>query len=116
MVTGHYIRKHDLPILNGALMEYGYPPLTQKLTHDTRLDMVKKADIPATQEFLSEMLGVPIPKVHVTQTAWRAANRLSLGGMAVTEKRVKGDIKQHMKLRLAMLEAGLLGPPRVWRP
>src|SRR6185436_10157697 len=25
IVTGHYIRVHDLPIINGALMEFGLP-------------------------------------------------------------------------------------------
>ena len=27
IVTGHYIRKHDLPVLNGAMLEHGLPPL-----------------------------------------------------------------------------------------
>src|SRR5687768_13914464 len=44
MVTGHYIRRHDLPIINGALMEFGLPGLGPKLTCDTRLDMHKKGD------------------------------------------------------------------------
>lgn len=115
-VTGHYIRKHDLPIINGALMELGMAPLQQKLTQDTKLDMVRKADIPATQEFLSEMLGVRAPKVQMTQAKWREANRLTPEGLALTEKRVAGDVRQHMKLRKAMLKAGLLKSPRVWRP
>src|SRR5690242_14257247 len=32
IVTGHYIRNHDLPIINGALMELGLPGLGPKLT------------------------------------------------------------------------------------
>lgn len=116
MVTGHYIRKHDLPIINGALMELGLPVLGDKLTQDTKLDMVRKADIPATQEFLAEMLGVKAAKYHMTQTKWREANRLTPEGLALTEKRVTDDVRQHMKLRVAMLKAGLLKSPRVWRP
>ena len=116
MVTGHYIRKHDLPIINGALMEFGLPGLTPKLTLDTKLDMVKKSDIPATQEFLSEMLGIGIPKVHVTQSEWREANRLTQKGLVLTEQRVIGDVIQHIQLRKAMVSAGLLKAPRVWRP
>ena len=116
MVTGHYIRKHDLPILNGALMEAGLPLLGPKLTQDTKLDMVKKADIPATQEFLSDTLGVKSHKYHMTQMMWRDANRLTPEGLALTEKRVTDDVRQHMKLRKAMLAAGMLHPPKVWRP
>lgn len=115
-VTGHYIRKHDLPIINGALMDFGLPTLGQKMTQDTKLDMVKKADIPATQEYLAGMTKIKAAKFHMTQHFWRNANRLTDTGLALTEKRVTDDVRQHMKLRLAMLEAGLLKAPRVWRP
>lgn len=115
MVTGHYIRRHDLPILNGALMELGLPTLQPKLTQDTKLDLVRKADIPATQEYLAEMLGVKAPKIAMTQGKWREANRLTANGLTLTEKRVVGDVRQHMKLRKALLGAGLLKAPKVWR-
>lgn len=114
MVTGHFIRKHDLPIVNGALMEYGLPTLGPKLTSDTKLDMVRRKDLSASQEALAGMLGLKKPKVHMTQTDWRAANRLQDIGLA--ETRCVGDVRQHQQLRLAMIEAGLLGPPKVWRP
>ena len=116
MVTGHYIRKHDLPITNGALIEFGLPTLTEKLTMDTKLDMVKKSDIPATQENLADMLGVLAPKIHMSQADWREANRLTPEGLAATERRVVGDVRQHMQLRQAMQAAGLLKSPKVWRP
>lgn len=32
VVTGHYIREHDLPVINGAMLEYELPPLDAKLT------------------------------------------------------------------------------------
>lgn len=115
-VTGHYIRKHDLPILNGALMEYGLPPLSQKLTSDTKLDMVKKKDMSASQESLAGMYGLSYRKEHMSQPMWREANRLTPGGLKETRRRVTGDVKQHKQLRLRMLEAGVLGPPRVWSP
>mgnify|MGYP001202495992 CR=1 FL=1 len=116
MVTGHYIRKHDLPIINGALMDYNMCLLGPKLVQDTKVDMVKKADIPATQEHLSEMLGLGSLKVHMTQQMWREANRLTSRGLDLTEDRVVGDVVQHMELRLAMLDAGMLHPPRMWTP
>lgn len=116
LVTGHYIRKHDLPILNGALLELGLPTLGPKLTSDTKLDMVKKGDIPATQEFLLDTLAVPFEKYHMTQTKWREANRLTPAGIALTEKRVSSDVLGHIAMREEMMKRGLLGPPRMWKP
>jgi hypothetical protein len=116
MVTGHYIRKHDLPHINGALMEYGMPQLLPKLVQDTRVDMKKKAGIPATQEHLSEMLGLPFPKIHMSQQDWREANRLTPEGLQKTEARVTGDVRQHMALRSEMTKRGLLKAPRIWYP
>lgn len=116
VVTGHYIRRHDLPIINGALMEYGLPLLTPKLTSDTKLDCLKAKDLSRSQESLAAMLGVKAPKVHVTQPEWRAANRLEPDSLAITEARVIGDVRQHQQLREAMIRQGMLGPPKMWRP
>jgi hypothetical protein len=114
IVTGHYIRKHDLPIINGALMEAGMPTLKPKLSSDTKLDMLRRSGISCSQESLAGMLGLPEPKKHMTQTAWRAANRLTPGGIQHARERVVGDIRQHKALRERMVEAGLLGPPKTW--
>lgn len=122
MVTGHYIRKHDLPIINAMLMEERLPLLGPKLTCDTRLDMMKKADLPATQEFLLETLdvrdvyGKPLIKYHMSQTDWREANRLTQAGIEKAKARVQSDVYAHMQMRLAMLRAGMLRSPRVWSP
>jgi len=122
MVTGHYIRKHDLPIINGALYELNLPLLGPKLTCDTKLDMMKKSDVPATQEFLMETLhvvdvyGNPLRKFHMSQTDWREANRLTPAGIQKTKDRVSSDVFGHMQLRLAMLQRGMLRSPSVWNP
>jgi hypothetical protein len=115
LVTGHYVRMHDLPIINGALIELGLPVLGPKMVSDTKLDMVRKADIPATQEFLLDTLGVGGGKYHMTQTKWREANRLTKAGLKQAEKRVSSDVRDHAEMRAEMLRRGLLGPPRVWR-
>lgn len=115
MVTGHYIRRHDLPHINSELMERGMPPLTEKLTQDTKLDFVKKGDQPATQEYLAELFGVAAPKVQMSQHDWRDANRLTRRGIEGTRIRCEGDVVQHMQLRKAMLEAGVLNDPKMWR-
>lgn len=114
MVTGHYIRKHDLPHINGALAERGLPTLGVKMTSDTKLDLVKFTGISKSQESLAAMFGLPQPKVHMTQPAWRAANRLE--HIELAEERVVADVRQHQALRLKLIEQGMLGPPKAWRP
>lgn len=122
MVTGHYIRRHDLPIINGALYELGMPLLGKKLTCDTKLDMFKKADLPATQEFLLETLrvtdedGNQLEKYHMSQSDWREANRLTEEGRRKTIQRVASDVFAHDRLRLRMLELGMLREPSIWNP
>ncbi len=116
MVTGHYITRHDLPITNGALMDWGLPILGPKMVQDTKTHMVRKADIPATQEYLAKMERVHARKVSMSQHDWRQANRLTDEGVEATIKRVVGDVRQHKRLRKAMLRDGLLHSPRIWRP
>lgn len=116
LVTGHYIRKFDLPQINSALMEHGLPQLGPKLTSDTKMDMNKKGDLPATQEYLSELFDLHYPKVQMSQVKWRRANRLSQDGLRATRERVMGDVLQHMELRAEMLRRGLLKSPKVWKP
>jgi hypothetical protein len=116
MVTGHYVKLHDLPTINGALMEFGLSQLGPKLVCDTKMDMNKKRGIPATQEYLSDLLGLPIGKEYMSQTKWREANRLTPEGIEATKKRVSTDVYQHMILRIEMLDRGLLKAPKVWKP
>jgi hypothetical protein len=117
MVTGHYIRMHDLPIINGAMVELGLPCLSEKLTCDTKLDLVKKGPaFSASQENLAEMLGVTKPKIHMNTPRWREANRLTPDGLKLTARRVMGDVIQHMALRKELIARDLLSLPKVWRP
>jgi hypothetical protein len=116
MVTGHYIRMHDLPVLNGALLEHGLQPLTQKLSSDTKLDLVKSRYLSQSQENLAAMFGLSYRKEHMNQPQWREANRLTVKGLKETRRRVAGDVRQHKQLRKRLIEAGVLGPPKTWRP
>lgn len=115
MVTGHFIRNHDLPHINGALMEHNMPLLGDKLTSDTKNDLLRRKGISASQENLAGMLGLPEPKRHMSQTEWREANRLTKKGIALTKDRCCGDIVQHKALRALLIERGMLGPPKLWR-
>jgi hypothetical protein len=116
MVVGHYIRKHDLPILQGAYLELGLPLLGAKLTQDTRLDLPKEKDLPVSQEALAEMLLGGNDKYHMSQPAWRRANRLTPKGLEETRSRVGEDVMQNIAMRDELLRRNLLKAPRVWRP
>lgn len=116
IVTGHYIRAHDLPIINGALIELNLEPLAPKLTIDTKLDLLRFKDISKSQESLAGMLGIQAPKITMTQTDWRAANRLERAGLERTRERVTGDVVQHKQMYAELVKRGLLGPPVLWTP
>lgn len=115
IVTGHYIRKHDLPILNSAMMENNLPPLGELLVQDTKCDLIRRKDLSASQENLAALFGLPEPKHHMSQSEWRLANRLTPEGMDATRTRVVADVVQHKALRLELLKRGLLKEPKRWR-
>ncbi len=115
MVTGHYIRRHDLPIINGALIEYRLPYLQPKIVQDTKIDLIRESDLPVSQENLAHMMGVYRKKKHMTQADWREANRLTPEGLVKTEERVTSDVKQNMDMRKQLLKYDLLKSPRIWK-
>lgn len=116
IVTGHYIRQHDLPNINGGLLEYGLPLLSPKMTSDTSIDLKRKGDIPGSQEYLAELFGIPLPKVHMSQVTWREGNRLTKRGIEATKKRASGDVLQHIMMRNHMIKHDLLKASRIWKP
>ena len=116
LITGHNIIKHDLRILNGALLEEGLSPLPPKLVCDTYADLKKKGGVSGSQESLANMLKVKTSKVGMSQADWREANRLTPEGIAKTKRRCVGDVKQHIQLRKELLRRDWLRPPRVWSP
>lgn len=116
IVTGHYITRHDLPIINGALVETGMPILEKKLVSDTKTHLVKYSALPKTQEFLEAIMNTKQQKVLMTQYDWRRANRFTPDGIQGTIKRVTSDVRGHMQLRKALINEGLLKTPKVWRP
>jgi hypothetical protein len=116
IVTGHFIRNHDLPHINGALIDFGLPILGPKLTSCTKEDLVRRKGISASQENLSETFGIKEPKLVMNQPKWRRANRLTQEGIKLTKERVTSDIKQHKELRKYMIKNNLLSPAQIWEP
>lgn len=116
IVTGHYIRKFDIPILNGNLFERGYPLLGQKDVQDTKVDLKEFSGLSKSQENLAQMLETFEAKYKMNDAKWRDATRLTDSGVKETYNRVTNDVVQHKALRAALLEAGVLNPPTLWKP
>jgi hypothetical protein len=115
MVTGHFIRGYDLPMVNGSLTEYQLPTLPDKLSQDTKIDLVRRQGLSGSQENIGVMLGLEREKVKMDQRSWRDANRLTPEGLEKTKKRVVGDVQQHIEMRARLLRLGYLGPPVLWK-
>ena len=115
LVTGHFITGHDLPMLNGALVELGWSPLPDKLVQDTKVHFVKTKGISLSQESLGAMLRLDHQKVVMNQAKWRAANRLTPEGLAEVRERVVGDVRQHIQLREELVRRDWLSAPKMWR-
>lgn len=115
-VTGHYIRGYDLPTLNQAMLEHGLPPLPEKLSHDTKNDLLKLQGNSKSLENLAATLGVQGKKMGMSQADWREANRLLPEGVKKTAARVSSDVELQIQVRAALMERGYLGKPKMWRP
>jgi hypothetical protein len=114
VVTGHYIRKYDLPNINGGMLEFGLKPLGPKLVCDTKQDLVKMQGISLSQESIGDIVGTTTRKYHMTQAMWRAANRFEQ--TELTKTRVVEDVRMHQQMRLKLQELKMLSPPRMWYP
>lgn len=116
IVTGHYITKFDLPILNGAMFENRRPLLGQKDVQDTKVHLRTIEGLSKSQENLAGMLEVAEQKHHMSDYLWRKATRLTPEGIEQARKRVSDDVVQHIALRQVLIEAEVLNPPELWRP
>lgn len=114
IVTGHYIRGFDLPLLNSGLIRAGLPILEDKLIQDTKLDLVKRSGISASQENLGALFELEHPKVPSNEPLWISAVEGFPDGVEWMKSRVGGDVLQHIEMREVMLQRGILGPPRRW--
>lgn len=116
VVTGHYIRGFDLPIINARLMRHGLPLLGATMAQDTKGDLARAQGVSKSQENLGAMFELRHPKVPMNTTRWEEANALMPAGIEATRKRVVGDVRQHVELRAKMLERGYLGGASHWSP
>jgi hypothetical protein len=117
IVTGHYIRRHDLGLINGALIEHGLDPLPAKMTQDTCLDLRgKMKGVSKSLENLAEMFGLEGSKMPMSQVKWRAGNRKQEQGLEWVRRRVTTDVDLQIAVRAELLRRNLLSKPKMWSP
>src|SRR4029077_888621 len=68
IVTGHYIRGFDLPILNARMMRHGLPLLGSTMAQDTKGDLARGQGLSKSQENLGAMFELRHPKVPMNTT------------------------------------------------
>lgn len=116
IVTGHYIERHDLPLLNDHCMRFGWSLLKPKLAQDTKTLLPRVKGLGLSQENLATLYNLDKRKHHMNGRKWAVSNELSPEGQAEVQKRVVDDVRQHKALRQTLVERGYLKPPKVWRP
>jgi hypothetical protein len=116
VVSGHYIRGFDLPLLNGNLFLSDLPLLRPMLTQDTKGELVKMGGMSKSMENLGGTVKLEHPKVGMNTALWWDANTLDTDGIAYARVRAEGDVLENIELRAELLRRGALGPAKLWEP
>jgi hypothetical protein len=118
MVSGHNIRDFDLPLINGALLRCGLPPLGPKLVRDTLRNLIHTKAIGRSLENLAVYLGLDAQKMHLAEASWEEAWGFKMDSVVrkLVEDRCSSDVEITLALEAVLLKRGLLNPPRIWRP
>lgn len=116
IVTGHYVLRHDLPLITDHCMRLGFVLPDKTLVSDTKMALPSVKGLGLSQDNLANLLGIDEKKHHMSGRQWAEANVLTAQGRLLAQKRVVDDVKQHKAIREEMLELGWMAPPVVWRP
>ena len=116
IVTGHYIERHDLPLVTDHCMRFGWALPGPKLAQDTKTLLPRVKGLGLSQENLATLYRLDAKKHSMNGQKWAGANSLSPEGREEARRRVVGDVRQHKALRKALLDRGYLKPPRRWAP
>lgn len=114
IVTGHNIRKYDLPLVNAEMLRFHLGPLPAKLTQDTLREIPRTTGMKRDQDNLGKFFRTDDQKYAMSWQDWQDAYAES--GWAGVRTRVVTDVVQHKQIRAEMAVDGWLKPPRIWRP
>lgn len=114
VITGHYVRGFDLPLVNATCVRLGLPPLPAKMVSDTKVDLIRMSGLSKSQQNLAATLNLQHEKEIMNTATWEIANSLVAEGRDEARRRVVGDVNQHIEFREALLARGALRPPSMW--
>lgn len=114
VVSGHNIRRFDLPILNAECLRFNLPPLATKMTEDTLRDLVRTKGMKRDQDNLIKFFGFDEKKLAMSWQDWQDA--YAEKGWPQVEARVVSDVRSHKLMRAEMIEREWLRAPRLWSP
>lgn len=115
LAVGHNI-EYDLGGLNGEAIRLGLPPLPALLVSDTCKHIAKRGNMwSASLENMCQRYGVAT-KGAMSRHGWEMAYRGDPEWLARVRDYNERDVDCVLALRRAMLAAGDLRGPEVWRP
>jgi DNA polymerase elongation subunit (family B) len=113
MVTGHNIRRFDLPVIQAEVMRLGLPSLEPVLAQDT-IKLRTSKGFKKGQDVLGRLYRIADEKLALDWQAWQDA--YDEDGWQTIRDRAESDVAMHKQLRSALLELDYLKEPRRWSP
>jgi DNA polymerase elongation subunit (family B) len=113
MVTGHNIRRFDLPVIQAEVMRLGLPSLEPVLAQDT-IKLRTSKGFKKGQDVLGRLYRIADEKLSLDWQAWQDA--YDEDGWQTIRDRAESDVAMHKQLRSALLELDYLKEPRRWSP
>lgn len=104
VVTGHNIKRHDIPLLNAHAVRHQLPPIQWPTAHDTLLMFPPMKGMPRGQEYLADLYALEERKMHVGIHLWEKASRGDREASKVVVDRCKSDVVSHAKLYSRLME------------
>jgi DNA polymerase elongation subunit (family B) len=113
MVTGHNIRRFDLPVIQAEVMRLGLPSLKPVLAQDT-IKLRTSKGFKKGQDVLGRLYRIADEKLSLDWQAWQDA--YDEDGWQTIRDRAESDVAMHKQLRAALIELDYLKEPRRWSP
>ena len=117
LVLTHNGPRYDLPFLNGTLIRYGLAPLPSLRVTDTYAHIPKRGSaFSASLANMAQRFGVKYQKGHMSEVDWDEVYQGEPDALERLRRYNIQDVRTTLALRKRLLELGLLGPPRRWKP
>lgn len=117
LIVTHNGPKYDLPFLNGTLIKMGLKPLGTLWISDTYAHLPKRGQaFSASLGNMAKRFDVGVAKGGMGEFEWERAYAGDPDALDRLREYNIQDVRTTLALRKRLLELGLLGPPRRWKP